>query len=273
MISSRWLVWIALGLPLLGACKGGPGPHAHADRPLRVVSYNIRHGVGMDDHLDLERTARVLRELDADVVLLQEVDEICGRSGSIDQAAWLANELGMQARFAPFMAFDGGRYGLATLSRLPIENAEVFALPPGRLEPRSALVLTVEWQGRDLRVANAHLDWLADDAERWRQAQTLALRLGEATPQSPVLLGGDLNDTPESRTLTALQTNPNPSAALRRLGPNSFTFPAPTPERTIDHFLFGPLGFARVSGLRVVDEIQASDHRPIVVELVLRYAK
>jgi hypothetical protein len=88
-----------------------------APRPtLRVVSYNIQHGAGMDRKLDLERTADVLRRLEPDLVALQEVDENCRRSKGVDQAAELGRLLGMEHRFGEFMDYDGGRSGLAVFS-------------------------------------------------------------------------------------------------------------------------------------------------------------
>nr|MCS5617336.1 endonuclease/exonuclease/phosphatase family protein [Pirellulales bacterium] len=118
------LVAIVVGLSEVATAAG------EADRPtLRVVSFNIRHGVGMDGRLDLDRTAAVLRRLESDLVAIQEVDENCRRSGGVDQAAALGKALGMEHRFGEFMDHDGGRYGLAVLSRLPIKATRRHALP------------------------------------------------------------------------------------------------------------------------------------------------
>src|SRR5262249_22502428 len=68
------------------------------DTRIRAVTFNVCHGLGLDGHQDLERTAQVLRELAPDIAGLQEVEEGAERSGGIDQAAWLADALGM--RFA-----------------------------------------------------------------------------------------------------------------------------------------------------------------------------
>ncbi|MEM1452172.1 MAG: endonuclease/exonuclease/phosphatase family protein [Planctomycetota bacterium] len=266
-----------LALSVAAACSS-PGHSPSSSRGgatpvpsdgLRIVTYNIKHGLGMDGALDLERIAGVLEPLDADVVLLQEVDERCERSGGIDQAAWLGERLGMTPRFAPFMDYDGGRYGLATLSRLPVAASEVVVLPPGEREPRAALLVAVELQGRSVTVANAHLDWLADDARRLAQAGTLAGSLAAALRNGPVVLGGDLNDVPESPTLRLLASDAESGGAgLRRIGPDESTFSSEQPERTIDHFLVGPSsGVWTVSGVRVVDERVASDHRPVVADL------
>jgi len=65
-------------------------------REFRLATFNIRHGVGADGVLDLERVAAVIEQASADVVCLQEVDRNWGaRSGFQDQTAWLAGRLGV----------------------------------------------------------------------------------------------------------------------------------------------------------------------------------
>ncbi|HUG27420.1 MAG TPA: endonuclease/exonuclease/phosphatase family protein, partial [Gemmatimonadales bacterium] len=98
---------------------------------LRVVSYNIRHGRGMDGEVNLERTAAVLRQLTPDIVALQEVDNRVTRSGGEDQAAVLGGLLGMEHAFGSFMDYQGGQYGMAILSRHPIVRVDPVRLPEG----------------------------------------------------------------------------------------------------------------------------------------------
>ena len=83
---------------------------------LRVMSYNIKHGYGMDGKIDFERIAAVIRKQNPDVVTLQEVDKAVSRSGGIDTAQHLGQLLGMTHHFAKFMDYQGGEYGLAGLS-------------------------------------------------------------------------------------------------------------------------------------------------------------
>jgi endonuclease/exonuclease/phosphatase family metal-dependent hydrolase len=235
---------------------------------LRIVSYNIRHGVGLDGALDLERTAAVLAAQAPDVVLLQEVDERCERSGSVDQAAWLGERLGMQHRFAAFMDHDGGRYGLATLSRAPIVASRAIPLPPGRQEPRTALEVTLSVAGREVRVANAHLDWLDESPERLAQAEALCDALAPLRA-GPLVVGGDLNDAPTSAALAALLTAEDGALTRALSAGDGATFPADEPRVTIDHLLYGPSGAWRASGLSIVEERVASDHRPIALVMTL----
>lgn len=268
-------VCLAWALALAG-CRASPTTAASAapETELRIVSYNIRHGVGLDGVLDLERTAAVLAALAPDVVLLQEVDERCRRSGSVDQAAWLGERLGMEHRFAPFMDYDGGRYGLATLARAPIDASRTIPLPPGRQEPRAALEVTLTSAGRAVRIVNAHLDWLDDSPERLAQAEALRDALAPLR-SGPLVVGGDLNDTPESAALAALLSAED-GALARALSAGEgegATFPADAPRVTIDHLLYGPSRAWHASGLSVVDERVASDHRPIALVLTPRVGR
>lgn len=82
---------------------------------LRVLAYNIHHGEGMDDAVDLPRIADVIRSEKPDFVALQEVDKGVNRSGKVNQAMVLGELLGMYHNFAKFMDYDGGEYGLARL--------------------------------------------------------------------------------------------------------------------------------------------------------------
>ena len=94
--------------------------HASSDKTsLKILSYNIKHGRGMDGKVDLPRIAKVVRSLSPDLVALQEIDRNCTRSGSIDLTAELGAMLGMEGRFGKFMDYQGGEYGLAVLSVLP----------------------------------------------------------------------------------------------------------------------------------------------------------
>src|SRR5690348_11289696 len=98
--------------------------------PLRLMTYNIRHGRGVDGRVDLGRIAEVVAEHAPDVVLLQEVDYGRFRSGIADQADVLARRLGLEARFAPCMDHDDdGHYGIATLTRLPMVSSSKVELP------------------------------------------------------------------------------------------------------------------------------------------------
>ena len=231
---------------------------------IRVATYNIKHGRGMDGVLDLERTLTTLKSLNADIIALQEVDDQARRSGSVDQASWLAKRLGMHAAYGAFMDFQGGRYGLAILSRRPILSHESWRLPEGN-EPRVALATRIETDAGEVITAVAvHFDWVKDDVFRYAQALE-TLRLIQ-TLDTPWIAFGDFNDVPDSRTMNAYRkvareaTKPSDSSA---------TFPADEPNIEIDYIFSGPPSSWSPSSATVIEESIASDHRPVLTELIL----
>ena len=121
---------VPLLLPLTGAREPSETAPARDPRTLRVMSYNIHIGVGLDKKSDLARIANVIKAADVDVVALQEVDVRTRRSGTdVDQLAELAKLTGMHGRFGKGRDFDGGEYGQAILSRQPIKEFTVHKLP------------------------------------------------------------------------------------------------------------------------------------------------
>ena len=253
----------------LSGCVAGAGATAGttAERPAtpptwRVVSYNIRHGRGTDERVDLARTAAVLRALTPDVVGLQEVDRVVRRSGGIDEAAQLGASLGMAHAFGAFMPYQGGEYGLAILSRFPIVRATPIRLPDGN-EPRVALAATVvRAPGDTIVVVNVHFDWVDDDGFRFAQATALTQVLD--TLRHPYLLLGDFNDEPGSRTLALFHTR---AMEIAKPADDRFTFSSTAPVKEIDFVFAAPRARWRALGARVITEPLASDHRPVVVEL------
>lgn len=223
---------------------------------LGVMSYNIHHGEGVDGKMGLERIAKVIEAEKPDVVALQEVDQGCGRSGGVEQMEWLAKRLGMEGRFGKFMDFDGGEYGLAVLSKLPVKGVEVHRLPAGG-EPRVALEVVLESGGGEVSVVGVHFDWVDDDAKRFAQATKLVERL--VGRERPVVVVGDFNDVPGSRTIDLFAERGWENVVKK--GEVVKTWPAGKPRVEIDFVMVrgGDPGEARV-----VDERVASDHRPVV---------
>jgi len=232
--------------------------------PIRVASYNIRHGVGMDNQLDLSSTVGTLRSINADFVGLQEVDHTAKRSLSVDQAKFLGKDLNMRAAFGEFMPFDGGQYGLGMLAKHPLTNIRALRLPDGN-EPRVALLADLKLPGgNSILVANVHFDWVEDDGFRFAQAEVVAKQLRKS--KKPFVLLGDFNDGPNSRTLALFREF---AQEVKKPAGGTFTFPADKPEKEIDYIFVSPRDRWRVNSILVWEEKVASDHRPVIADLEL----
>ncbi|MFN7172650.1 MAG: endonuclease/exonuclease/phosphatase family protein [Fimbriimonadaceae bacterium] len=247
---------------VLAELKISARPPTPKEARFRVATYNIRHGRGMDEELDLDRTVRTIRSLRADIVALQEVDDRASRSGGTNQAAALGRELNMHAAYGAFMPFQGGWYGLALLSKYPFVRVRSLPLPVGN-EPRVALVADVRApNGEIFTVINVHFDWVEDDGLRFSQASAVANYLQELP--DPFIVIGDFNDAPASRTLDLFRSI---TIEARK---NSPTYPADRPTVEIDYIFAGLPDRWRVGRARVVDEPLTSDHRPVVADIILR---
>src|SRR5438552_3037737 len=93
------------------------GPHT-----VRVLTYNIHHGEGLDGHFDLPRLASVIESTEADLVALQEVDQGTRRASGVNELTELARLAHMHSAFGRAMEFDGGGYGVGILSRWPLRH-------------------------------------------------------------------------------------------------------------------------------------------------------
>ena len=182
----------------------------------------------------------------------------------MDQATWLAERLDMHAAYGSFMPFQGGRYGLAILSRNPIESHESWRLPDGN-EPRVALAARIRTNsGETITAVVVHFDWVEDDGHRFAQADETVTRL--QTLETPWIVFGDFNDVPGSRTMNAFERIGRNAA--KPVG-NAATFPSDQPEIEIDHIFNGPPACWRPAIAEVIPESLGSDHRPVITELCL----
>jgi endonuclease/exonuclease/phosphatase family metal-dependent hydrolase len=228
-------------------------PLAAETPPLRVLCWNLHHGVGVDGKLDLPRIARIIVATNPDLVALQEVDNQCTRTGKVDQPAELAKLTGLKGVFGKAMDFQGGGYGQVILSRHPIGETKVHPLP-GKGEPRIAFEATISIKGTDMKFLSVHLD--LDGVQRLSQAEKLAAILSDQ--KIPIILCGDFNDGPDSATF---QTFGKVLTAVPKSAP-ALTNPAGKPAEEIDHFFVS--GFTAVTPLIVLPEAVASDHRPVL---------
>jgi endonuclease/exonuclease/phosphatase family metal-dependent hydrolase len=258
-----------------------------SSRGLRVVSYNLLHGIDLQSGptIDLAASADIISALDPDIVALQEVDRAQRRSGGVDQVAELARRLDMTGVFGAALRGDPDQawepagtgtsedptYGVGLLSRDPEPIARRRPLPGGGAgqrspnaspsrpgwdrEPRVALEATVRAGGSRVTVVVTHLSYLPLRAVRQLRVAAAAV----AAADGPRLLVGDLN-------LPAWLVRAGAGRIGLRHAGGQPTFPAWRPRLQMHHVLVaGPVAVRRA----VAHPTTSSDHRPLVVDLEL----
>lgn len=229
---------------------------------VRILTFNIHHAEGDDGKVDLDRIVRVVRSAHADVVCLQEIDRNLPRTQHQDFPALLAEKLGMKVCFEANYRFDGGEYGNATLSNLPLLSSRNHALPnPPKLEPRGCLEVVLRVGSASLHVFNTHLGLRRE--ERTEQVKAILSLL----PESNAVLAGDFNEVPEGPPLALLLGPLRDSFNVAEKGQDK-TYSTTVLDRRIDYVLHTPdlmPKSARI--LNDPESAAASDHLPYVVEI------
>ncbi len=248
-----WVVIVVLFFPV--GCISLKNSSSGIVSTLRVASYNVRNGGGMDDVYDYRRTADVLLRIDPDVIAIQELDSATERSGGKDVLQELATRTRLHAVYAPAIAYKGGKYGIGVLSKEKPLSHRYLPLP-GREEQRALLIVEFE----RYVFACTHLSLTEAD----RMASLAVIRGAATAVRKPFFLAGDMNAHPDSDFITTLQHD-----FVLLSDTAQHTFPANKPNRTIDYIaLLKNNGFSVETKKRYVEEEPAaSDHRPVVVDL------
>src|SRR3954447_6449966 len=219
---------------------------------VRIATFNILHGRSLEDgHVDVDRLAVAVKDLDADVLGLQEVDRDQPRSLGADLTAVAAEAMGaVDSQFVAalsgtpggtWMAATGDEqpgsasYGVALLSRFPVVSWRVVRLPPLRVsvplwspltrrlflardEPRVAIAAVLEGPFGRFTVCNTHLSFIPG----WNGAQLRRLVRSLTGTVEPLVVMGDLNMQPDAAARLS---------GLRPIADGVATFPADRPRR------------------------------------------
>lgn len=221
---------------------------------VRIMTYNIRNGVGMDNQRDLSRIVSCINAQEADIVAIQELDSLTARSGGKYVLGELALQTGMTPYYAPAINFNGGKYGIGTLTKKKPENVKQVSLP-GREESRTMLILEFD----DYAVANLHLSLTPEDA--LSSVEIIENEAKNLFPK-PFVVMGDFNSKPDSEVIKKL------GEIFQVIGDLSIkTYPADFPTERIDYILVANSPEISATGTTVIEEKLASDHRPIVTDI------
>jgi endonuclease/exonuclease/phosphatase family metal-dependent hydrolase len=236
----------------------------------RIATYNIHKARGLDGRTRVERIARVLAELDADIVALQEVVSHEGRSVEAHQADYLAANLGYVQALGETRKHRGGIYGNVTLSRFDFRLVRHIDLTVAGREERGVLRTDIRVGHRLLHIFNIHLG--TSHRERKKQAVRLMDEdlLRAIDISGPRVVLGDFNEWTHglvTRTLSAEFRLTDLRAHL----PRTRTYPAILPLLHLDHMYFDHHLKVNHAGFhRNRLSLLASDHLPLFADLKLR---
>jgi endonuclease/exonuclease/phosphatase family metal-dependent hydrolase len=244
--------------------NGSPGSR------LRVVSWNVHKCVGgTDGRYSLDRIVDCVTELEADLLLLQEVAQGIPRLRHDDQAEMLTDALDMHAAFHPEHHFKLGRYGNLILSRFPLSDVKHLDLTVGWRKKRGALQahlrVPVGEHRRTIVVNNLHLGLAGSERARQLERFVGSTLLDRLHHDTPLIVGGDLNDL--WGTLGPRFLLPR---GLTRAGKLANTFPAALPLRPLDGLFFrGSLQLEHwyIGKSRLLRA--ASDHLPLIADFLI----
>ncbi len=237
-------------------------------RNIRILSWNIHKGVGgVDRRYDLGRVLEVIAHYAPDVMLLQEVAQGMPALNGEDQVQRLSEHSGFHAAFHPEHQFRRGGYGNLILSRWPLTDVQRVDLKVGWRKQRGVVLarahVTIGTHHRSLLLANMHLGLAGSERALQLQRFFESKPFGGVHHQTPLVVGGDLNDL--WGTLGPRFFEP---LGFARAGGLRATFPAAMPLRPLDgifyrgdlHLTYADLG--RTGGARA-----ASDHLPLYADV------
>ncbi len=241
-------------------------------KTIRVMTYNIHVGVGMDKKLDLARIAKVINEQKPDLVGLQEVDRGVERTQRLDEIAELARLTKMDYAFAFNLPYQGGQYGVAILSRLRILATEHRHYKNLReAERRGFIRAEVIAHGQRLNFVTTHLDYQYEDGRVFETEQLLSAL---EDVKGPMIVVGDFNDVPSGAAHKLMLAEFDDAwiryeyglwldGTIRDAG---YSYPADKRAKRIDYIFT-----RRSEGIKTkrawIVETLASDHVPVVADL------
>jgi endonuclease/exonuclease/phosphatase family metal-dependent hydrolase len=235
------------------------------DYTLRVLTYNIYHGESTNGDIDMDLFGKIIKELNPDLVALQEVDKETSRVNGLDLTAELSKRTGLNGYFCKHRDFQGGEYGNAILSRFPIDT--IYMQTGYRT---SNIGVTIPYAkveiDRDTYIYfnSSHLS--TDPEIRKMHTKQLVDYYTNSLARAPLLICGDLNAEPDSEEMEVI---------LKEFSMADTTLANTFSTRTgmrkkIDYILFPASGNWDVIETKVICRGDASDHCALFAVLKIR---
>jgi endonuclease/exonuclease/phosphatase family metal-dependent hydrolase len=269
-MKSKWLLLLFYATFWLGISAS-----SKAQDTLTVLSYNIYHAESSQEagKSMLQEIGQFIADQDPDFVALQEVDSATTRLAEInnDRSFGLADSLaklaGLHAYFGKAISFDGGRYGIAILSKHKFDTHTVKLPNPRQGEHRVMVILEgkTSW-GSSIKFVGTHLD---HQYKENRLAQIKAIKEKISGHESAVILAGDFNFEPQSEEYQRLENQWLDAGweYANKFAP-AFTYPSESPEKRIDYIWLSNNTKWEVLEYKTPD-IRYSDHLPVVAKVVV----
>ena len=229
------------------------GVTAAEAQKVRVMSYNVKNGMGVDGITSIERCSDVIRKVNPDVVAIQEVDSV-NRRNNYYVLGRMAEQTGYHAYYGPTIKYRGGKYGIGVLSKKPALSTKFYPMPHRR-EDRGVLV--VEFKRYYLVCTHLSGQYIRDG----RCVQVDVIREAVSGLKKPVFIAGDMNARPGTPVMKAFK-----EFAVVLSDENKKTAPSYDPRGCIDYVL-GTNGSFKVLDEEVIYGCYASDHLPLYVDV------
>ena len=272
------------GSEILAVQSGGtPDKVYQTNKPtIKIATYNIGKNEVSADVSNFDKLNQAIKNIDADVIVVTEIDNKTARSKNIDQLGVLAKANNMHFAFGKALDFDGGQYGVGILSKYTIDKSQVVNLPSGDAEQRIVLLSQITKPGFDapIIIMGTHLDWQKDPTIRIGQVRhILDAAIGDTETgfdniaTSIKLLAGDFNSTANEQPIQEIRYFWDP---VEKQGMDYRSWPAINPAIDIDHIFTFKGQVWDVKNMEIPKDSakfkwsDASDHLPVIAELELQ---
>ena len=249
---------------------------------IKVLSYNIHYAVGMDGEKDLQRIADVINKLNPDIVGLQEVAD-SAMVADLGKMTNMSGIFGASTEVEPPNLYRllnipvptaQLHYGDGVLSKSPFQYLGNLSIPSASSSRYQAMCIEVDFSAKfegkkAVRFITTHFDWLktiGSQLARKAAVEVIEEAFMVNAEGIPYILTGDFNATPKSEVLRLLEEK---GWEQENFGKDLLTVPSISPVKQIDYVLVRPKTKWRIIDVMVVEEKEASDHRPILMTLEL----